>query len=292
MDIRSLLLGISIAIMWASAFTACRILMVNAPPFLVLASRFFISGILAISIAFWCGQKIEFSRREWYTILSIGLLQNTVCTALNFTAMQWVTASLAAIIASMLPIIIAIYSWIFQGNKIGLIGKLGLFLGLAGVSLILYDKSHNETNFLGLVLCVFAVLGFAWASIIVSNSLKNNNNLFMIVGLQMIVGSVSLFPLSIFFETWTIKFSSIFIISFAYLILIPGLIGTLSWFYLIIKIGGTKASTFHFLNPFFGVAIASAVLSEPLTSRDWIGVVIIMLGILAVQYNRDTETFP
>ena len=263
MDIRSFLMGISIAFMWASAFTAARILMINAPPFLVLSSRFFISGLLAITIARCFGQKIDFSRREWYTILSIGLCQNTVCTALNFTAMQWVTASIAAIIASMLPIIIAMFAWIFQGGEIGVIGKLGLFTAIAGVFLIVYDKTADETKILGLVLCIVAVLGFAGAALIVGNSLKNNKNLFMIVGLQMIVGSVTLLPLSILFETWTIKFSSIFIISFAYLILIPGLIGTLVWFSLLIRIGGTKASAFHFLNPFFGVAIASVILSEP-----------------------------
>jgi len=279
-------MGISIAFMWASAFTAARILMINAPPFLVLSSRFFISGLLAITIARCFGQKIDFSRREWYTILSIGLCQNTVCTALNFTAMQWVTASIAAIIASMLPIIIAMFAWIFQGGEIGVIGKLGLFTAIAGVFLIVYDKTADETKILGLVLCIVAVLGFAGAALIVGNSLKNNKNLFMIVGLQMIVGSVTLLPLSILFETWTIKFSSIFIISFAYLILIPGLIGTLVWFSLLIRIGGTKASAFHFLNPFFGVAIASVILSEPLTSRDWIGVAIISVGILAVQHSK------
>jgi len=286
MDIRSFLMGISIAFMWASAFTAARILMINAPPFLVLSSRFFISGLLAITIARCFGQKIDFSRREWYTILSIGLCQNTVCTALNFTAMQWVTASIAAIIASMLPIIIAMFAWIFQGEEIGVIGKLGLFTAIAGVFLIVYDKTADETKILGLVLCIVAVLGFAGAALIVGNSLKNNKNLFLIVGLQMIVGSVTLLPLSILFETWTIKFSSIFIISFAYLILIPGLIGTLVWFSLLIRIGGTKASAFHFLNPFFGVAIASVILSEPLTSRDWIGVAIITVGILAVQHSK------
>ena len=281
-------MGISVAIIWASAFTAARILMINAPPFLILSLRFFISGLLAITIAFWFGQKMDFSRREWYTILSIGLCQNTVCTALNFTAMQWVAASFAAIIASMLPIIIAMFSWIFQDEDIGVIGKLGLFTGIAGVLLIVYDKTADETITLGLVLCVVAVLGFAGAALLVGNSLRNNNNLFMIVGLQMIVGSITLLPLSILFETWTIKFSSIFIISFAYLILIPGLIGTLTWFSLVIRIGGTKASAFHFLNPFFGVAIASAILSEPLTLRDWIGVAIIMVGILAVQHKRRT----
>ena len=281
-------MGISVAIIWASAFTAARILMINAPPFLILSLRFFISGLLAITIAFWFGQKMDFSRREWYTILSIGLCQNTVCTALNFTAMQWVAASFAAIIASMLPIIIAMFSWIFQDEDIGVIGKLGLFTGIAGVLLIVYDKTADETITLGLVLCVVAVLGFAGAALLVGNSLRNNKNLFMIVGLQMIVGSITLLPLSILFETWTIKFSSIFIISFAYLILIPGLIGTLTWFSLVIRIGGTKASAFHFLNPFFGVAIASAILSEPLTLRDWIGVAIIMVGILAVQHKRRT----
>ena len=286
MDIRSFLMGISIAIIWASAFTAARILMINAPPFLVLSSRFFISGLLAITIAYCFGQKINFSRREWNTIISIGLCQNTVCTALNFTAMQWVTASIAAIIASMLPIIIAMFAWIFQGEEIGVIGKLGLFTAIAGVFLIVYDKTADETKILGLVLCIVAVLGFAGAALLVGNSLKNNKNLFMIVGLQMIVGSITLLPLSILFETWTINFSSIFIISFAYLILIPGLIGTLVWFSLIIRIGGTKASAFHFLNPFFGVAIASVILSEPLTSRDWIGVAIITVGIIAVQHSR------
>ena len=178
-------MGISIAFMRASAFTAARILMINAPPFLVLSSRFFISGLLVITIARCFGQKIDFSRREWYTILSIGLCQNTVCTALNFTAMQWVTASIAAIIASMLPIIIAMFAWIFQGEEIGVIGKLGLFTAIAWVFLIVYDKTAGETKILGLVLCIVAVLGFAGAALIVGNSLKNNKNLFLIVGLQM-----------------------------------------------------------------------------------------------------------
>ena len=181
-------MGISIAIIWASAFTAARILMINAPPFLVLSSRFFISGLLAITIAYCFGQKINFSRREWNTIISIGLCQNTVCTALNFTAMQWVTASIAAIIASMLPIIIAMFLWIFKGEEIGIIGKLGLFTGIAGGFLIVYDKTADETKIFGLVLCIVAVLGFAGAALLVGNSLKNNKNLFMIVGLQMIVG--------------------------------------------------------------------------------------------------------
>jgi len=52
------------------------------------------------------------------------------------------------------------------------------------------------------------------------------------------------------------------------------------------RIGATRAATFHFLNPFFGVAIAWLLLSEPLGVQDIIGVVVIGFGILAVQISR------
>ena len=58
------------------------------------------------------------------------------------------------------------------------------------------------------------------------------------------------------------------------------------WFILVRRIGATRAATFHFLNPFLGVAIAAAVLGERISARDLVGVAIIMAGILAVQLSR------
>jgi drug/metabolite transporter (DMT)-like permease len=58
------------------------------------------------------------------------------------------------------------------------------------------------------------------------------------------------------------------------------------WFVLVGRIGATRAATFHFLNPFFGVATAALILGEPVTLRDVVGVAIIMAGILAVQLAR------
>ena len=66
----------------------------------------------------------------------------------------------------------------------------------------------------------------------------------------------------------------------------PGIIATYIWFLLVGRIGATKAATFHFLNPFFGVAIAAVLLGESLTILDIIGVAIIMVGILTVQKSK------
>ena len=66
----------------------------------------------------------------------------------------------------------------------------------------------------------------------------------------------------------------------------PGLLATVVWFWLVNRVGATRAATFHFLNPFFGVMVAALLLSEPLGGRDIIGVIVIAGGILAVQLSR------
>ena len=78
--------------------------------------------------------------------------------------------------------------------------------------------------------------------------------------------------------------------AFAYTTIFPGLIAMWSWFALVARIGTTRAATFHFLNPFFGVAIAVALLGEQLGWRDLLGVAVITAGIVAVQLSKQTET--
>jgi drug/metabolite transporter (DMT)-like permease len=108
----------------------------------------------------------------------------------------------------------------------------------------------------------------------------------MIVGLQMIVGAAVLAPVSLATETLVVDWNRALVLAFAYTTLVPGLAATVVWFMLVNRIGATRAATFHFLNPFFGVAIAAALLGETLGPADILGVAIIAGGILAVQLSR------
>ena len=74
--------------------------------------------------------------------------------------------------------------------------------------------------------------------------------------------------------------------AFLYQIFIPGLSATILWFALVGRVGAVRASTFHFMNPFFGVTISAALLGEVIGASDIAGVLIAMAGILAVQLSR------
>jgi len=112
----------------------------------------------------------------------------------------------------------------------------------------------------------------------------------MIVGLQMLCGCVALTIATLLFETPRLNPSLPLLIAFTYTALVPGLLATFVWFWLVNRIGATRAATFHFLNPFLGVAIAALFLSESLGARDVLGVAIIAGGILAVQVSRQKAT--
>ena len=66
----------------------------------------------------------------------------------------------------------------------------------------------------------------------------------------------------------------------------PRLIATWIWFGLIARIVASETSTFHFLNPFFGVVIAALIIGETITLCDCLGVIVVSLGILAVQISK------
>ena len=91
---------------------------------------------------------------------------------------------------------------------------------------------------------------------------------------------------TLLFETPQVTFTWPLAIAFIYTCLLPGLVATWVWFMLVGRIGATRAATFHFLNPFFGVVIAGALLGEVLGPRDILGAIIIAGGILAVQLSR------
>lgn len=287
MDIRSIFMGLAFALMWSSAFTSARVIVQYAPPMTSLALRFLVSGILGIAIAYAMGQRIKLSRAQWKATFIFGVCQNALYLGLFFVAMQTIEASLAAILAATMPLIVALFGWVL-GDRPRPLGVLGLLLGFGGVAIIMGGRIGGEVDVNGLILCAIGVTALAIATLSVRNA-SSGGNVLMIVGLQMLVGAAVLSVPAALLETGPIILSWQLIVAFFYTTLVPGLLATLVWFLLVQRVGAVKAATFHFLNPFFGVVIAAVLLGEALGIADVIGVAIIAAGILAVQLSKQKK---
>ncbi|WP_298259568.1 DMT family transporter [uncultured Litoreibacter sp.] len=285
MDIKAILMGLAFALMWSGAFTSARIIVADAPPLFSLSLRFLLSGILAILVAKAMGQSWSLTRHQWRATWVFGVCQNALYLGLNFVAMQWVEASLAAIIASLMPLMVALVGWLVFKERMRMIGIVGLVAGILGVVMIMGSRINGGVDVTGLVLCLIAALALTFATLSVKGA-ASGGNVMMIVGLQMLIGSGCLFVVAAATETWSVILSPSWIAAFAYTTLVSGVLATWVWFELVGRVGAVKASTFHFLNPVFGVAIAAILLGESVGTIDYIGVVIIAGGILAVQMSK------
>ncbi|HEY0276566.1 MAG TPA: DMT family transporter [Paenirhodobacter sp.] len=286
MDLRAIGMGLAFALMWSSAFTSARMIVVDAPPLLALALRFLFSGLIGCGIAAAMGQTWRLSRAQWKSTVIFGICQNALYLGLNFVAMQWVQASVASIIASTMPLMVAFLGWIVFRDRIHPLGLIGLLAGVIGVGIIMGARLSGGVDPVGIALCFAGALALAVATLSVRRA-ASGGNVLMIVGLQMFVGAAILFVVSSMTEDWTaIHWSARLVWAFIYTTLIPGVLATWVWFKLVGRIGAVKAATFHFLNPFFGVAIAAAVLGERLGLADLLGVAVIAAGILAVQLSK------
>lgn len=289
MDFRALFMGLTFAFIWSSAFTSARIIVADASPLFALALRFLISGLLGVGIALVMGQSWRLTRRQWYATILFGVCQNALYLGLNFVAMQTVEASLAAIIASTMPLLVALASWLLLGERLPFSGVIGLLAGFVGVAIIMGSRIGAGGDVHGMILCGIGVLALTFATMAVRGA-TSGGNFMMIVGLQMLIGAACLFVMALSVETIRIEPSWPLAAAFAYTTLVPGLVATLVWFMLLNRIGPIRAATFHFLNPVFGVAIASVLLGESLGFWDSIGVLIVTGAILVVQLARRPDT--
>lgn len=285
MDLRAILMGLAFAFMWSSAFSSARIIVADAPPLTALAIRFAISGGLAVAIALALGQTWRLTPGQWRATVLFGICQNALYLGLNFVAMQTVEASLAAIIASSLPLWVALAGWLLFRETVRPLGLAGLAAGFAGVALIMGSRLTAGVDAFGVLLCGIGVLALTFATLAVRGA-SSGGNVLMIVGLQMLIGSVALAGVGLTTEAWEVRWSWQLIAAFIYTTLIPGLAATWVWFLLVNRIGTVRAATFHFLNPFLGVAIAAVLLGETLGPLDVLGVAIITVSILAVQLSK------
>ncbi|ROU01253.1 DMT family transporter [Histidinibacterium lentulum] len=284
-DWPALAAGIGFGIMWATAFTSARVIVTYAPPFTALSLRFLAGGLIGIALAKALGQSWHLNRGQWRGVVIFAVFQFGGYLGLNFYAMQTVEASLAAIIASSMPLLVALAGWLLFRERLPLLGVAGLVAGMTGVALIMGTRVSGGADVFGVMLCLLAVVSLTVSTLAVRGASSGGDYL-MVVGLQMMVGAAVLAVPAVTLERWEVDWSWPLIAAFVYTLLVPGLLATVTWVWLVNRIGATRAAVFHFLTPFFGVATAALLLGEAIGTWDALGVGVVAGGILAVQLAK------
>src|SRR5215210_2804211 len=101
-------LALAFSFLWASAFIAVKTALASTPPLFLMGFRFAIAGGLLVLFARLRGEAIPTSGRFWARLSALGLLNHAIYLGLSAIALESITGSTGAILASTNPLMVAV----------------------------------------------------------------------------------------------------------------------------------------------------------------------------------------
>ncbi len=250
------------------------------------ALRFSLATVALYAWAVLTGQSIRCTRRQVPIVLGLMLIFS-LQLSLFYTGLNLTRASRATLIANLLPFLVLVLSHLFiPGERIT--GRLlaGIALGFMGVVLVFVDRPQiGEQIQIGDVIILMATL--VWSCHVVF--LKR-----VIAGFQPL--QITLLPMvcsvPVFFvEAWLwddrmiVHLDSAVVGGLLYQGLIAAAFGFISWNRMLKTYGASTLHSFIFIMPIAGVLLGGLILHEPINSRIWIALALIVSGIIVVNYH-------
>lgn len=270
-------------LLWSFAFVAGKIGVADCPPLILLAARFSLAGILIFAISALRRETWDLSWRDVGVFAVLGVANNALYLGLGYTGLQTVSAGIGGLIVSANPVFTAALAALFLGEAMSWRKAIGLLLGVAGVTFIVWHRLAVGTDDWHGILFTLASLASIIAGTILFKVLAPKGSLWIGNGVQNIAGGLVLIPFAFTLSSvGDIVPSARLVGVFAFLVLGGSILAYLLWFHLLQVCGATAASAWHFLMPPLAMLFAFLVLGEHVEFRDLLGIIPVALGIYLV----------
>ena len=277
-----------LSLLWGGSFLCVGIAVQELPVLTITALRVSLAALVLWGIALFCGHQLPRGRKTWQAFLALGLLNNVIPFGLIVFGQQTIGAGLAAILNATTPLWTVLVAALFLADERFSKQKLfGVLLGLVGVIVMVGpDSLAGISRNLGAQLAVLgATLSYAFASVFGRRfAAAKISPLHTALG-QVTASSFILMPLALMIDTpWASALPSqatIFAILGLAVLSTAG--GYLLFFNILERAGATNVSLVTLLIPPSAIAMGMLFLEETLQGIHFIGLALIILGLLSLQ---------
>lgn len=277
--------------LWSTSFVGTKIAYASFPPLTLGAARFAIASVILGTIVLLRREFTVPAPKDLGMMALSGLLGTTVYFALENIGLQLTTASSAALIVASYPAVTALLEFFFYRTKISWMRGIGIAMAIFGVYRISGGGTgHGGTDELtGNLLLVAAGFVFAMYNF-AARKVVSRYSMVTVSFYQTIAGTLAFIPLALTeseqWQTptteslWMLLYLGVFCSVAAFMLYNFGLRGLTA---------GTAIALMN-LVPIIGVALSIGLLGEKLRPDDWIGGVIVILGVILSVRERPRKT--
>ncbi|MEH6643132.1 DMT family transporter [Vreelandella glaciei] len=275
-------------LLWSTGFIGAKFGLPYAEPFTFLFIRFVLTLLLLIPLALLMRIPWPSSPRLWSHIAISGfLVHGAYLGGVFYGIYLGMPAGLAALLVGLQPLLTAAFAGPLLGEKLTRLQWVGLSLGLIGICLVLGSKLEiGESLFDGFgisaLLCVTAALIGISLGTLYQKRYCTSMPLLSGAVIQYLAAGVLLGSGALLFETRQVEWSSTFILTLAWLVLILSIAAILLLMALIKKGEASRVASLFYLVPPVTALQAWWLFDERLPLLGLAGMVIAITGVVMV----------
>jgi drug/metabolite transporter (DMT)-like permease len=288
---------IALYIVWGSTYLAIRFVVETMPPFLHASIRFLVSGAILFIWRLAAGDSKP-TAGNWKATAIVGTFLLLGGNGLVALAEKHIPSGIAALVISTSPFWLVLFESLRAGGtKPNWQSILGLVIGFSGVFLLIGPASitgaEQHFNTTSVILLIIAPILWSLGSIYARGADLPKSTL-MSTGMQMLMGSVSLFIVSVASgELSGFSFGHVAMRSWwglLYLITFGSLVGFVAYGWLLHNAPVSLFSTYAYVNPVVAVFLGWMLAGEVLNARIAVASVIIIGSVIMINWARQISS--
>ncbi len=274
-------------LLWSTGFTGIRYGIPYAPPFTFIAIRMAIASVLLAFIS------LAITKRFTHDLPTIGksaivgvTIHGAYLGGCFYGVKQGMPAGITALICSLQPVLVSVFSSIFFKEKLSISKWLGLTLGLLGLILVIAPKlngyGEGELPTSGVVAVFIALLG-GTSGTLLQKKFGSNVEVLSGTSWQYIFTGLALGTMALTFEQGeSITWNASFIFSLVWLVLALSIGAILILYYLLARSSAASVSSLYYLVPAVTAVEAYFLFGETIVLLTACGTVVTIIGVALV----------
>lgn len=280
--------------LWSTGFIGAKYIVPYAEPFTFLTIRYVLAAVILFAIAYAFKQPLKLNREQFKASFAVGMLLHVIYIGGVFYAVSLgVSAGISAVIVSIQPVLVSLLAVPLLGERLRWVQVVGLFLGVAGIALLLLPKVFQgdytaSTSLVGIFICVIALLGTS-GGYLVQKKMGSDIPFLSGTGAQYAVSAIAFAVLSFATEEQIIEWVPAFLFGLAWIVLMLS-IASIVLLYGMLRTGSaSKVSSLYYLVPPAAAIQAYFLFGEVIGFVGIIGMALAAIGVVLVM-RQSTKT--